>query len=82
MYGASSDRDAGDHITSPTSVGSELDWIEPSMQFRNSRMLQPHGFNRVYDAFHLLQTDKSVQVLSVLVLIFPTFRGSAITRSK
>lgn len=58
-YGSSSNGDAGDHISSPNAF--ESDGIEPSMQLCNSRMLQANGANRVYDAFHLLQTDKSVQ---------------------
>ncbi|KAI8029170.1 hypothetical protein LOK49_LG01G01274 [Camellia lanceoleosa] len=67
-----SDNDVADEITSPTglvtrvsSVGTELDWIEPSMQPCNPRMLQRHGSDRVYDAFHLLQTDPSIQRMVV-----------------
>lgn len=52
--------DIADKVTSPN--GSELDWVEPSLHLCNSRMLQPHGSDRVYDAFHLLQTEPSVQV--------------------
>ncbi|KAL0298375.1 UNVERIFIED_CONTAM: hypothetical protein Sradi_6497300 [Sesamum radiatum] len=45
-----------------SSTESEVDWVEPSLTVYNSRMLQrPHGSNRVYDAFHLLQTEPSVQ---------------------
>lgn len=47
------------HQISP--VGSELDWMEPSVLMCNSKMLQPYGSERVYDAFHLLQTDPLVQ---------------------
>lgn len=60
------DRDVVDQITSAsgsvhrvTLHGSESDWIEPSDYLCNS---QPHGCERVYDAFHLLQNESSVQV--------------------
>lgn len=53
------DKDVADQVTSPT--GSELDCVEPSFHLCNSRVLQPHGSDRVYDAFHLLQTEPSVQ---------------------
>lgn len=43
-----------------SSSGSEMDWIEPAVHFSNSRALQP--YEQVYDAFHLLQRDPSVQV--------------------
>lgn len=42
-------------------AGSELDWMEPSMQGYVSRTFHSPGPGRVYDAFHLLQTDPSVQ---------------------
>lgn len=42
-----------------SSYGSEMDWIEPAFHLSNSRALQPH--EQVYDAFHLLQRDPSVQ---------------------
>ncbi|XP_062163105.1 uncharacterized protein LOC133870081 [Alnus glutinosa] len=54
-----SDKDAADQVTSPT--GSELDWVEPSLHLCNSRTLQPLGSDRVFDAFHLMQTEPSVQ---------------------
>ncbi|XP_011076391.1 uncharacterized protein LOC105160622 [Sesamum indicum] len=45
-----------------SSSESEVDWFEPSLSVYNSRMLQrPCGSSRVYDAFHLLQTEPSVQ---------------------
>ncbi|GFQ05070.1 hypothetical protein PHJA_002651100 [Phtheirospermum japonicum] len=44
-----------------SSSESEADWIEPSLNIRSSRMLQPYGSDRVYDAFHLLQSEPSVQ---------------------
>ncbi|KAJ0041982.1 hypothetical protein Pint_17192 [Pistacia integerrima] len=43
----------------------ELDWVEPSLHLSNSRMLQPYGPDRVYDAFHLLQTEPSIQRMVV-----------------
>ncbi|XWS51583.1 hypothetical protein CRYUN_Cryun12cG0189200 [Craigia yunnanensis] len=43
------------------SAGSELDWMEPSLHLYNTGALQPYGSNRVYDAFHLLQTEPMVQ---------------------
>lgn len=55
-----SDKDAADQVTTPT--GSELDWVEPSLHLCNSRTLQPLGSDRVFDAFHLMQTEPSVQV--------------------
>ncbi|XP_073121434.1 uncharacterized protein [Henckelia pumila] len=39
----------------------ESDWVEPSPYLCDYQMLQPQGSQRVYDAFHLLQTDPSVQ---------------------
>ncbi|KAK6250426.1 hypothetical protein QQP08_010906 [Theobroma cacao] len=55
-------------IPSPTgsmhrvhSAGSELEWKEPSLHLYNTGALQPYGTNRVYDAFHLLQTEPLVQ---------------------
>ena len=73
IFAYNSDKDVADEITSPTvptvpmnkvsSDGTERDWIEPSLpQLRSSRMLQPYGSDRVYDAFHLLQTDPCIQV--------------------
>ncbi|KAH0979122.1 hypothetical protein GBA52_006299 [Prunus armeniaca] len=68
-YASELERDVADQITSASaglvdrvsSVGSELDWMEPSAYLCNSKMLQPHDSERVYDAFHLLQTESSVQ---------------------
>ncbi|GFY81993.1 hypothetical protein Acr_02g0002330 [Actinidia rufa] len=70
IFAYNSDKDVADEIISPTvpmnklsSDGTERDWIEPSLQqLRGSRMLQPYGSDRVYDAFHLLQTDPCIQV--------------------
>lgn len=71
-----SDKDVPDETTSPTvmgkrvssvgSLGTELDWIEPSLQLCNPRMLRPYGSNGVYDAFHLLQTEPCVQVTYIM----------------
>ena len=70
-FGCESDRAMDDQITSASagfvhpasSAGSELDWMEPSACLsNNSKMLQSYGSERVYDAFHLLQTESSVQV--------------------
>ncbi|XP_057475255.1 uncharacterized protein LOC130763367 [Actinidia eriantha] len=64
----SSDKDVADEIASPTaalkrvsSFGKKLDWIEPSLHLCNPRTLQRRGSDRVYDAFHLLHTDPSIQ---------------------
>ncbi|VVA92590.1 unnamed protein product [Arabis nemorensis] len=43
------------------SFGSDLDWMEPSMQLCHSRILQPHAYDQVYGAFDLLRTEPSVQ---------------------
>lgn len=66
----SSDTDVGDEVVNPRSsekrvcaVECEMDWVEPSLHFTNSIKLQPHGLDGVLDAFHLLQTEPSVQVL-------------------
>lgn len=40
-----------------------VDWIEPPLHLCNtSRLLQPYMLDRLYDSFHLFQTDPSVQV--------------------
>ncbi|KAL0452582.1 UNVERIFIED_CONTAM: hypothetical protein Slati_1236300 [Sesamum latifolium] len=66
------ERGVVDEITSP--LGSEKrvslsefekDWVEPSLHLANSRMFQTYGSDRVYDAFHLLQTEPSVQRMVV-----------------
>lgn len=38
-----------------------LDWIEPSKQIYDQSVARSRGWERVYDAFHLLQTEPSVQ---------------------
>ncbi|MCD7453586.1 hypothetical protein HAX54_021529 [Datura stramonium] len=48
-----------------SSSGSVSDWIEPSMHICNSKLLQTYGSNRVYDAFHLLQTEPSIQKMVI-----------------
>lgn len=70
-----SDKDVGDQVMSTTSlvhrvssVGSELDWVEPSLHLYKSKMVQPHGYDTVYDAFHLLQTETSVQVFYTFIV--------------
>lgn len=68
--GYKSNEDTTDELTSSinltrevlSSSGSVSDWIEPSMHICNSKLLQSYGSNRVYDAFHLLQTEPSIQV--------------------
>ncbi|KAH9673672.1 hypothetical protein KPL70_018188 [Citrus sinensis] len=50
-----------DKFASNSDRDTELDWIEPSLCLSNSRMLQPYPADRVYDAFHLLQTEPSIQ---------------------
>ncbi|PSS33189.1 Protein PHOTOPERIOD-INDEPENDENT EARLY FLOWERING like [Actinidia chinensis var. chinensis] len=62
------DKDVADEIASPTatlkrvsSVGKKLDWIEPSLHLCNPGLLQRRGYDRVYDAFHLLHTEPSIQ---------------------
>ncbi|KAG8390241.1 hypothetical protein BUALT_Bualt01G0063300 [Buddleja alternifolia] len=55
----------GYETTFSSSAESEMDWIEPSLHLCNSRMLRTHGSDRVYDAFHLLQTEPSVQRMVV-----------------
>lgn len=68
-FASKSGYDLEDQVVSPTglghrvsSVGSELDWVEPPLHPCNSKMMQPHGYSNVYDAFHLLQTEPSIQV--------------------
>lgn len=58
---ASCPRLVRDKFASNSDRDTELDWIEPSLCLSNSRMLQPYPADRVYDAFHLLQTEPSIQ---------------------
>lgn len=57
-YGSNADSRASDQ----SSCGSEVDWIEPSLQMYNSRMMNSSESNMVSDAFRLLQTDAAIQV--------------------
>ncbi|GAB2265432.1 hypothetical protein Dimus_000488 [Dionaea muscipula] len=66
------DKDAAEHIFSPaasakgaSSTHSEVDWMEPPLQLFDWRMMQPYGLNRMYDAFHLLQTEPSIKRMVV-----------------
>ncbi|KAL9237133.1 hypothetical protein vseg_011719 [Gypsophila vaccaria] len=66
------DLDMPDHEMSATntlqrgsSKGSDLDWVEPSMQLYDQRLAHSYGWEKVYDAFHLLQTEPSVQKMVV-----------------
>ncbi|EOA14766.1 hypothetical protein CARUB_v10028063mg [Capsella rubella] len=43
------------------SESESVDWIEPPLQLCNTRLLQPYMLDRLYDAFHVFQTDPSVQ---------------------
>ncbi|XP_042510924.1 uncharacterized protein LOC122086249 [Macadamia integrifolia] len=56
---SSSDKHVTDHTADP--ARSELDWIEPPLHLYNPRLSQSHQYGRVSDAFHLLQTDPSIQ---------------------
>ncbi|CAH8353981.1 unnamed protein product [Eruca vesicaria subsp. sativa] len=38
-----------------------VDWIEPPFELCNTSLLQPYMVDRFYDAFHMFQTDPSVQ---------------------
>nr|GEX88838.1 hypothetical protein [Tanacetum cinerariifolium] len=59
--------DGVEKVSSPTTssfkIGSDqLDWIEPSMKLCNSTStLQVPSSDQVYEAFHLLKTEASVQ---------------------
>lgn len=66
------DKDLAYQISGPTllnrvpSVGSELDWKEPSPVLCDPRALLSHGSQRVHEAFRLLQTEPSVKVPNVV----------------
>ncbi|XP_057521637.1 uncharacterized protein LOC130801777 isoform X2 [Amaranthus tricolor] len=60
----------GDQTTNPTvertsSKGSDSDWMEPSMQPYDRNLVQSPRWERVHDAFHLLETEPSVQRMVV-----------------
>jgi len=57
MHGLSSSRSAADQV-------------QPILSHADPRILQSPGFQRVYDAFHLLQTVPSVQVFYQVALFF------------
>ncbi|KAG5228573.1 Ribosomal protein L23/L15e family protein [Salix suchowensis] len=65
------DKDLADQISSPTtlsrvsSVGSDIDWKEPSPALYNPRALHYYGPHTVHEAFHLLLTEPSVQKMVV-----------------
>lgn len=65
------DKDLAYQISDPTllnrvsSVGSELDWKEPSPVPCDPRALLSYGSQRVHEAFRLLQTEPSVQKIVV-----------------
>ncbi|KAH0686163.1 hypothetical protein KY289_016926 [Solanum tuberosum] len=71
--GYKSNEDTTDELTSSSNLtrevlsssGSVSDWIEPSIHICNSKLLQSYGSNRVYDAFHLLQTEPSIQKMVI-----------------
>lgn len=72
-FACNSDKDVTDPISSTNgclirqaSSSSESDWREPSLQLCDPKVLQTYGSNKVYDAFHLMRTDSSIQVLCSL----------------
>ncbi|KAF8412968.1 hypothetical protein HHK36_000940 [Tetracentron sinense] len=52
MFPSNWDKDVADQTVYPKGLAGDLN---------NPRILRPHGSERVYDAFHLLLTDSSVQ---------------------
>jgi hypothetical protein len=65
MFNDDDDEESGDQL----SESEFVDWIEPSLQLCNTSLLQPFMLDRLYDAFHVFQTDPSVQVLSFLAVL-------------
>ncbi|KAK1399629.1 Hybrid signal transduction histidine kinase [Heracleum sosnowskyi] len=66
------ERNLASQVNSPTgflhrvpSYGSEVDWMEPSLSLCNASLLKPFGSDRLYDAFHLLQTEPHVQKMVI-----------------
>jgi hypothetical protein len=57
MFNDDDDEESGDQL----SESEFVDWIEPSLQLCNTSLLQPFMLDRLYDAFHVFQTDPSVQ---------------------
>ncbi|KAK6926426.1 hypothetical protein RJ641_008145 [Dillenia turbinata] len=71
-FSSNSDKDTSDQRTCSvglmrraSSFGSDLDWIEPSLHLASPGTLQTYGTERVYDAFHLLRTEPSVQKMVI-----------------
>lgn len=71
-YTCTVDKDLAHRISCPallnqvSSVGSESDWKEDSHVLCDPRALLSYGSQRVHEAFHLLQTEPSVQVPNVV----------------
>ncbi|XP_060203357.1 uncharacterized protein LOC132631697 isoform X1 [Lycium barbarum] len=70
--GYNSNEDKTDELSSSldlsrevSSSGSVSDWIEPSLHICNSKLLQSYGASRVFDAFHMLQTEPSIQKMVI-----------------
>ncbi|CAL9244489.1 unnamed protein product [Arabidopsis halleri] len=57
MFNDDDEEESGDQV----SESEFVDWIEPPLQLCNTRLLQPYMLDRLYDAFHVFQTDPSVQ---------------------
>ncbi|KAB5564346.1 hypothetical protein DKX38_004400 [Salix brachista] len=70
-YTCTVDKDLAHQISCPallnqvSSVGSESDWKEHSPVLCDPRALLSYGSQRVHEAFHLLQTEPSVQKMVV-----------------
>ncbi|GMI67321.1 hypothetical protein like AT4G25170 [Hibiscus trionum] len=72
-FNCNPDKETGYQFPSPgtssmhrvRSAGSELEWMEPSMQLYDTRAFQPYVTNSVHDAFRLLQTDPTVQKMVI-----------------
>uniref|UniRef100_A0A803KT69 Uncharacterized protein n=2 Tax=Chenopodium quinoa TaxID=63459 RepID=A0A803KT69_CHEQI len=58
-------KSSSDTLKRTSSKGSETDWIEPSMLPYDRKLIQSPGWGRVHDAFHLLQSEPSVQRMVV-----------------
>ncbi|KAK9273473.1 hypothetical protein L1049_018283 [Liquidambar formosana] len=50
-----------------SSSGSELNWFQRMLLSYDPKILQSHGYGRVYDAFRLLQTEPSFQRMVVSI---------------
>lgn len=62
------DNDVADHVmnTGIHVFNDKSDWEEPPLALYHSRMQLSNGSDGVYYAFHLLQTDPSVQVCFIV----------------